>query len=217
MEQATPAVLENPENLEDGNFVTSEELSNCVDGRTNCICYFGGDPTPHIYHALETSRLSLEKKRVRICWETNGCMNPKFLKDMAELSLDSGGCIKFDLKAFSEQVNIALCGVSNRRTLENFSHLADYTKKRREPPFLVASTLLVPGYIDKFEVSKIAKFIASLDPEIPYSLLAFHPHFYMSDISTTSRVHAEECLEEAGRAGLKRVKIGNIHLLSDAY
>jgi len=144
-------------------------------------------------------------------------MNPKFLKDIAEFSLHSGGCVKFDLKAFSEQVNIALCGVSNRRTLENFSFLADYTKNRREPPFLVASTLLVPGYVDRFEVSGIAKFIASLDSEIPYSLLAFHPHFYMSDLPTTSRVHAEECLEEAKKAGLKRVKIGNIHLLSDAY
>jgi len=217
MKRATPTVLENPESLRDGNFVTSEELSNCVDGRTNCICYFGGDPVPHIYHALETSRLALEKRRVRICWETNGYMNPEFLKTIAELSLDSGGCIKFDLKAFSEEVNIALCGVTNKRTLENFSLLADYTEKRKEPPFLVASTLLVPGYVDRFEVSKIARFIASLDPEIPYSLLAFHPHFYMSDLPTTSRKHAEECLEEAKRAGVKRVKIGNIHLLSDAY
>ena len=217
MEQATPAVLDKPESLKGGNFVTSEELSNCVDKNTNCICYFGGDPTPHIYHALETSRLAPKKKRVRICWETNGCMNPEFLKDMAELSLHSGGCIKFDLKAFNEQVNIALCGVSNRRTLENFSLLADYIKERKEPPFLVASTLLVPGYVDRIEVSGIAKFIASLDPEIPYSLLAFYPHFYMSDLPTTSRVHAEECLEEAKRAGLTRVKIGNIHLLSNVY
>jgi len=217
MKRASPAVLENPESVKDANLVTSEDLSNCVDGRTNCICYFGGDPVPQIYHALETSRLALKKKRVRICWETNGYMNPKFLKEIAQLSLDSGGCVKFDLKAFSEQVNIALCGVTNRRTLENFSILAEYTKKRKEPPFLVASTLLVPGYVDGYEISEIARFIASLDPEIPYSLLAFHPHFYMSDLPTTSRRHAEECLEEARRAGLRRVKIGNIHLLGDAY
>ena len=215
--RATPAVLSNPETLKDGNFVTSEELANCVDGRTNCICYFGGDPVPHIYHALETSRLALNRKKVRICWETNGYMNPKFLKDMAEISLESGGCIKFDLKAFSEEVNIALCGVTNKRTVENFSRLAEYTEKRKEPPFLVASTLLVPGYIDRFEVSEIARFIASLDPEIPYSLLGFYPQFYMPDLPTTSRSHAEECLQEAKSTGLKRVKIGNIHLLSDAY
>ena len=217
MRRATPEVLANPERLKNGNFVTSEELAKCVGAKTNCICYFGGDPVPQIYHALETSRLALKKKRVRICWETNGCVNPKFLKDMEELSLQSGGCIKFDLKAFSEELNIALCGVTNKRTLENFALLAEYARKRREPPFLVASTLLVPGYVDRLEVSKIARFIASLDPEIPYSLLGFYPHFYMSDLPTTSRRHAEECLEEARDAGLERVKIGNIHLLSDAY
>jgi len=217
MKWATSAVLENPASLKNGNFVTSEELASCVDGKTNCICYFGGDPVPHIRHALETSRLALEKKRVRICWETNGYMNRRFLKEIAKFSLDSDGCIKFDLKAFSEEVNIALCGVTNKRTLENFSLLADYAKKRKEPPFLVASTLLVPGYVDWLEVSNIARFIASLDPDIPYSLLAFHPHFYMSDLPTTSRTHAEECVEAAKKAGVKRVKIGNIHLLSDAY
>jgi len=217
MERAIPAPLQGPENSRNENFISSEELAGCVDGKTNCICYFGGDPVPHIHHALETSRLALKKKKVRICWETNGYMNPGFLKEMAELSLNSGGCVKFDLKTFSEELNIALCGTSNRRTLENFSLLAKYCKERREPPFLVASTLLVPGYVDRFEVLKIARFIASLDQEIPYSLLGFHPHFYMLDLPNTSRRHAEECLEEAKNAGLKRVKIGNIHLLGDAY
>jgi len=217
MERVVPAVLDNPEILKDSGFVTSEELSNCVDGKTNCICYFGGDPVPQIYHALETSRLALEKRRVRICWETNGCMNSDFLRYMAELSLDSGGCIKFDIKAFSEEVNIALCGVTNRRTMENFSILAKYIKERREPPLLVASTLLVPGYVDRHEVSEIARFVASLDPDIPYSLLGFHPQFFMADLPATSHRHAEEAVEEAEKAGLRRVKIGNIHLLGDAY
>jgi len=217
MERVVPAVLDNPEILKDSGFVTSEELSNCVDGKTNCICYFGGDPVPQIYHALETSRLALEKRRVRICWETNGCMNSDFLRYMAELSLDSGGCIKFDIKAFSEEVNIALCGVTNRRTMENFSILAKYIKERRFPPLLVASTLLVPGYVDRHEVSEIARFVASLDPDIPYSLLGFHPQFFMADLPATSHRHAEEAVEEAEKAGLRRVKIGNIHLLGDAY
>jgi pyruvate formate lyase activating enzyme len=63
-------------------------------------------------------------------------------------------------------------------------------------------------------VERIASFIASLNPYIPYSLLAFYPHFYMNDLPTTSRQQAKECLEVAKRAGLKRVRIGNPHLLS---
>lgn len=144
-------------------------------------------------------------------------MHPALLEQAAELSLTSGGCIKFDLKAWSEELHIALCGVSNRRTLENFRRLVHYVKKRPSPPFLVASTLLVPGYIDKEEVANIAGFIASLDPGIPYALLAFHPQFMMDDLPPTSRRHAEECLEAARAKGLTNVRLGNIHLLGDYY
>jgi pyruvate formate lyase activating enzyme len=136
---------------------------------------------------------------------------------MAALSLKSGGCIKFDLKAGDEKLHIALCGVSNQRTLENFAHLANLIPQRPEPPLLIASTLLVPGYVDAQEVSRIACFIASLDRNIPYALLAFYPQFEMTDLPTTSRSHAEECLAAAREAGLNRVRVGNLHLLSREY
>ena len=198
--------------------VSASLLADQADERTACICYFGGDPSPQLPHALRASRLALERNRgriLRICWETNGTMHPSLLRQAAELSLRSGGCIKFDLKAWSEGLHIALCGVTNSRTLENFELLAGYTRERPSPPLLIASTLLIPGYIDSEEVAKIASFIAALNPEIPYSLLAFHPQFLMTDLPTTSRRLAYECLEAAREAGLKRVRIGNIHLLRD--
>ena len=200
--------------------VSADDLSDHVDEQTSCICYFGGDPTPQLIHALRTSRSALEKNKdriVRICWETNGAMNQKLLEKMAALSLESGGCIKFDLKAFNEGLNMALCGVTNKRTLDNFRFLSELTEKRPDPPFLVASTLLVPGYVDLQEVKQIAQFIAGLNSEIPYSLLAFYPCFEMSDLPTTSRKHAEDAKKTAEKAGLKKVKIGNLHLLGDAY
>jgi pyruvate formate lyase activating enzyme len=132
---------------------------------------------------------------------------------MAELSLRSGGCIKFDLKALTEELHLALCGVSNKRTLENFQLLAQYVSRRPCPSFLIASTLLVPGYVDQGEVSRIASFIASLSPDIPYALLAFYPQFMMNDLPTTSRQYAQDCLEAARRQGLKNVRVGNLHLL----
>ena len=144
-------------------------------------------------------------------------MHPNLLRQMAELSLKSGGCIKFDLKAWSEELHLALCGVSNKRTLANFRLVAQYIERRPQPPLLVASTLLIPGYVEAEEVAKIATFIASLNPEIPYALLAFHPHFLMSDLPTTSRRHAQECLQVAREAGLNNVRVGNIHLLGSDY
>lgn len=200
--------------------ISSKELAMAVNEKTTCICYFGGDPTPQILHALKSTKLSLERtsnRILRICWETNGAVQKPFLTKMADLSLHSGGCIKFDLKAWDEAIHRALCGVTNRKTLENFKLLSEYIQRRRDPPFLIASTLLVPGYVDEKEVKAIALFIAGLDREIPYSLLGFYPHFYLHDLPTTSRKHALKCKEVAERAGLRNVHIGNVHLLADHY
>ena len=200
--------------------VSAKELASRVDSATSCICYFGGDPTPQILHALKASKLALAANSIRIlriCWETNGSAKPKYLKEMARLSMDSGGCIKVDLKAWDERIHLALCGLTNRSILENFAILANESKKRSCPPFLIASTLLVPGYVDEEEVRAIAAFIARLNPEIPYSLLGFYPHFYLRDLPTTSREHAERCKQAALEAGLVRVHIGNVHLLGHAY
>jgi pyruvate formate lyase activating enzyme len=71
--------------------------------------------------------------------------------------------------------------------------------------------------VDAAEVGQIARFIAGLNPHIPYALLAFHPHFHMHDLPRTSRRHAQECLEAARAAGLTNVRVGNLHLLSETY
>ena len=200
--------------------ITAKQLASAVDDRTSCICYFGGDPSPQILHAIKASKIALKNargKRVRICWETNGAMSRNYLEKIAELSLSSGGCIKFDLKAWDENLHKALCGVSNRQTLANFKELGKLTYRRAEPQFLIASTLLVPGYVDFDEIAAISKFIAEINPDIPYSLLAFYPHFYLKDLPTTSRAHAIESKKIAQNAGLKNVHIGNVHLLSGDY
>jgi pyruvate formate lyase activating enzyme len=140
-------------------------------------------------------------------------MSPQLLDKMMNLSLESGGCVKFDLKAMNRNIHLALCGVDNGRTLENFAAAAKRIPERPEPPPLIASTLLVPGYIDAQEVKAIALFIAELDPNIPYVLLGFHGDFLMTDLPPTSREQAQSCLAAAEAAGLKRVRIGNIHIL----
>jgi pyruvate formate lyase activating enzyme len=192
------------------------ELVYSVDKKTSCICYFGGDPSPQLLFAIKASKLAREENKgriLRICWETNGTMNWGLLKEALKLSLESGGCIKFDLKAWNENLNIALTGVTNKRTIENFSLAAEKIKERPDPPLVIASTLLIPGYIDEEEIRNIANFIASHDKNIPYALLAFYPHFYMSDLPLTSRVFANRCLKIAKEAGLINVRVGNIHLL----
>ncbi|MBU1740857.1 MAG: radical SAM protein, partial [Proteobacteria bacterium] len=104
--------------------VTAAQLAAAVTPDTSCICYFGGDPGPQVVHSLAAARLAREaqsEKILRVCWETNGSVAPKLLDRMVDLALESGGTIKFDLKAVSNGLHHALTGARNRRTLRNFA------------------------------------------------------------------------------------------------
>lgn len=192
------------------------DLVEALGPRVSCICFFGGDPTPQLPHALSVAEEALRRypdQILRICFETNGSMNASLLERAVELSLSTGGVIKFDLKAWTPSVHYALTGAPNFRTLENFAWVAQEFDARPEVPLLVASVLLVPGYVDVEEVRAIANFLASLNPAIPLSLLAFHPNCLMDDLPCTSWAHMERCTSAAKEAGLRNVHIGNRHLL----
>jgi len=193
---------------------TVEQLVRAVDKNTFCICFFGGDPTPQLEYAFRASDLLLSRaeESQKVCWETNGSMAPHLAEEMLEISARTGGTVKFDLKAFDENLHYALCGVSNKRTLDNFRRLGKRAAEDKNT-MLVASTLLVPGYVDVDEVFQIASLIAEVGPEIPYSLLAFHPDYAMTDLGITTSSQAREALAVSMKAGLKRVRIGNAHLL----
>lgn len=199
--------------------LSAENLADKANAHVSCICFFGGDPSVQMPHALKTSQLALkkaqqEKRILRICWETNGYGKKEYAIKAAELSLKSGGNLKFDLKAWDDNLNIALCGVSNKPTFEAFRFVAEhFFSQRPELPVLTASTLLVPGYVDAKEVNHIAAFISEINPQIPYTLLAFHPQFLMDDLPTTSRALARICYD-AAKKHLKNVRIGNVNLLS---
>lgn len=196
-------------------------LETALDPKVRCICYFGGDPTPQSLHFIRLSRDVLSKTTSikRICWETNGLANPIIMKLMAELSLESGGTVKIDWKAWDTNVYRALTGVDGnkalRRLKENAKMVTKIGKDRLDPPLLVISLLLVPLYVTLEEVRRVAEFVSTLD-NVPLVLLAFHPSWLMSDLPTTSRKHAEEAVKVAKEAGVKEVYLENVHLLSDA-
>ncbi len=196
--------------------LSAAELADAANPRTYCVCYFGGDPAGQMAHALAASRL-LAERGVVVCWETNGTAQPRLMDRALDLSLATGGCVKFDLKAYDDTLHRALTGAANARTLENFARAAARFAERPDPPPVVASTLLVPGYVDAEEVGRIARFIAALNPAIPYVLLGFAPNFLFHDLPCTSAHHAEEAEAAARAAGLHTVRIGNRHLLSRDY
>ena len=196
--------------------ISPDDLSAVVTRRTRCVCYFGGDPSSQMPYALAASR-RLAQKGLAVCFETNGLGHEKLMQQAAELALATRGTVKFDLKAFDSVLHRILTSADNRRTLASFEQCAKILVQDSDRPRLVAATLLVPGYVDVEEVRQIAEFVARVSPEIPYSVLAFHPCFQMTDLPCTSRSHAEAAADAARDAGLRVVRVGNRHLLSDDY
>jgi len=140
-------------------------------------------------------------------------MNSTYLDRAVQLSLQTGGNMKFDLKFWSDGLAQGICGISNAQSLGNFDRAGrKYFEARVDPPVLTASTLLIPGYVDENEVDSIAEFISSIDERIPYSLLAFYPQYMMNDLPATSREQALLCRSAASKH-LRQVRIGNEHLI----
>jgi pyruvate formate lyase activating enzyme len=187
--------------------------------RVSCICYFGGSPEPQLPFAIRAMEVCQERFRDRIlrqCFEMNGNANSSLLRRAAILAAQTGGILKFDLKAHSDSVNRALSGVSNQASLRNFAMLADTLPfdDSTYPP-LMATTLLVPYYVDEEEVGSIAQFLKSLNqPTLEYSLLIFYPKHLMTDLPVTPLEQAQRCYDAAKRY-LKKVHVGNLGLLGD--
>lgn len=202
------------EKLRDGEKMSLEEFVRIADQRRiSCVCYFGGDPLPWSTFTLKVSR----KTKKRICWETNGLMNESVARQMASISLETGGIIKIDWKAFNPSVYEALTGVDGVKAIERLKEnvrLIQSMDERKDPPLLVVSTLIVPHYVDELEVGGIATFLAQIDENIPYVLLAFAPQHLMHDLPTTSKEQMKRVFETASSKGLKRVFIENVWLLS---
>ncbi|MCB9850964.1 MAG: AmmeMemoRadiSam system radical SAM enzyme [Phycisphaerales bacterium] len=110
---------------------------------------------------------------------------------------------KIDLKGFDDRHYRELGGVLEN-TLEGIrlTHALGF--------WVEVVTLLVPGFNDSDdEIRKMADFVASVSPDIPWHLTAFHPDYKMLDsgrtpVETLLRAHA------IGKsAGLRFVYAGN--------
>jgi len=198
----------------------AEFLANQIvkNEKITCLCYFGGTPESQLPFSINLAELILEKiekdRIMRICWEWNGSGRRDLVEKCMEIALKTGGNIKFDLKSFNVKLNLALCGVSNSITLENFRYLAEnyFGTRGKEMTEMSGCTLMVPGYTNHEEVEQIAKFISEINPKIPYSLLIFHGDYQMRDLRITPRKQAMKCLEVAQKY-LEHVNLGNKFLL----
>ena len=72
-------------------------------------------------------------------------------------------------------------------------------------------TLLIPGFNDGLEeLQRLTAFIASVSPDIPWHVTAFHKDYRMSDPENTTPEMLMQAADVAKAAGLRYVYAGNI-------
>jgi pyruvate formate lyase activating enzyme len=112
---------------------------------------------------------------------------------------------KVDLKTFNPKHYRELGGV-----MEN---VIDTIKNLKARGFWVEIvTLVVPGFSDDSdELKRMAEFIASVDPLMPWHMTAFHPDYKMTDgYRSTTRDDLLRIVEFGKQAGLKYMYPGNL-------
>ena len=89
----------------------------------------------------------------------------------------------------------------------------DFLKQlKKQRVFIEITNLIIPKIGDNIELCrKLAEWInAELGPEIPFHLIRFHPAYKLLELPPTPIETLEKCIDEARKAGLRHVYIGNV-------
>lgn len=136
---------------------------------------------------------------------TNGYINPGPL----EALLPYVDAFNIDLKSYQDSFYQRLCGASLEPVLKTIEHAS-------RKAHVEVTTLMIPGENDSFEeVEQIAKFLSSIDPNIPLHLSRYFPNYKMSTPATD--IIQIRRAREMAKKYLKYVYIGNIASDENTY
>lgn len=164
------------------------------------LSYTYSEPTVFGELVLDTARIAREKGLYNT-FVTNGFATPEFIGKMTGL-IDAANV---DLKAFSGEFYRKVCHADLDGVLDSIRlmHAAGI--------WLEITTLLIPGLNDgEAEVRSIARFIASVNPEIPWHISRYHPAYRMHDRPATPVASLERAREIGIDTGLRYVYAGNV-------
>jgi pyruvate formate lyase activating enzyme len=111
---------------------------------------------------------------------------------------------KVDLKGFRDRSYRDLGGILDRVTWT-------IQELHARGIWLEIVTLLVPGVNDsKEEIGDLTRFVASVSPDIPWHVTAFHQDYKMTSPVDTTVSHLQRAAEQGQEAGLHFVYAGNL-------
>lgn len=159
------------------------------------IFFSGGEPTihlPYIEKIVEEARKTAPVTQTN--YDTNGFMTEDSLIKVINFTTS----ITFDLKAYHNEVHLALTGVSSAPILRNAEYIGKYAKDK-----LWEYRIVVIPKINENEIKPLTEFIASIDSSLPVSFLAFRPNFVLENHPGAHRQLMERCVRIAEKSGLK--------------
>jgi pyruvate formate lyase activating enzyme len=113
-----------------------------------------------------------------------------------------------DLKAFTDEFYVKLCGARLNPVLETLVYL-----KHETNVWFEITTLLIPGKNDSDEEirAECRWIMKELGPDVPVHFTAFHPDHKMTDIAATPASTLTRARKIAMDEGLRYVYTGNVH------
>ena len=137
---------------------------------------------------------------LRTAFISNGNATPQVLDYLRPWT----DCYKIDLKSMSDRAYRQLGGV-----VDNILETVRMVHARGFWTEVV--TLVVPGFNDsESELRSAAEFIASVSPDIPWHVTAFHQDYRMTENANTTAAQLVRACEIGREAGLKFVYAGNL-------
>jgi pyruvate formate lyase activating enzyme len=136
----------------------------------------------------------------RTAFISNGNATPQVLDYLRPWT----DCYKIDLKSMSDRAYRQLGGVVD--------NILDTVRMVHEREFWEeVVTLVIPGFNDsEDELRSAADFLASVSPDIPWHVTAFHQDYRMKENANTTAAQLIRACEIGREAGLKFVYAGNL-------
>ncbi len=167
----------------------------------NIVAFTGGDLTCCPEYYVDCTRLIKAETELWVLIETNGYgLTPQNLDALKKAGVDS---FWLDIKAYDGTDHKWLTGCFNRNILK----LPEEIVTRGF--VLEILSLYIPNLVETPQLKKIAQLIFDVDPEIPFTILAFFPEYQMKRYKHPKVSEMIEAYLEAKAVGLRNVRLGN--------
>jgi len=164
------------------------------------ISYTYTEPTIYFELALDTARLATEAGLKNV-FVTNGYITPEALQVIRPYL----HAANIDLKGFRDDFYRKVCGARLQPVLDAIKLYKEYGI------WIEITTLVIPGHNDSDEeLTGIARFIRSIDEDIPWHVTRFHPTYKLTDQPRTPLETLKRARKIGLDAGLRYVYEGNI-------